>query len=175
VPRPNQLRQRLPMPWMRSASARADGNSVRYRHADGRYDHRVRPITVQLQEETSLAEFQWCGAFLVVVGHMVDSGAYGIEGDQPGIVGLQHFGCRAGILHARIKPQVVAPGLRMTGIRSWMATVTALALLSESSTSPWLSRCVLPFSPIFPQTRFIDSYSSVQASKEKHQARIVAE
>lgn len=159
------------MPWMRSASARADGNSVRYRHADGRYDHRVRPITVQLQEETSLAEFQWCGAFLVVVGHMVDSGAYGIEGDRRAAT------FRMPCWHPSCPDQATGRGSwikndRHTVVGGYGHCIGVVVRIEHVSMAFPLRPSI---SPIFPQTRFIDSYSSVQASKEKHQARIVAE
>src|ERR1700737_2021174 len=47
-----------------------------------------------LQEETilNLCKFHGRGAFLVVVSHVIDPGAYGIAPHQPSIVGLQQFG-----------------------------------------------------------------------------------
>jgi hypothetical protein len=36
-------------------------------------------------------EFHGCGAFFVVVRHVIDPGAYGIAAHQPSIVGLQQF------------------------------------------------------------------------------------
>jgi hypothetical protein len=62
------------------------------------------------REETilSVGKFHRCGAILVVVSHVIDPGAYGITPHQPGIAGLQQFGRLRYILHAWIKPQVVA-------------------------------------------------------------------
>jgi hypothetical protein len=66
--------------------------------------------TVALREQTilNLGEFHGCGAFFVVVSHLIDPRAYRIASHQPCIEGLQQFGRRSRVLHPRIEPQVVA-------------------------------------------------------------------
>jgi hypothetical protein len=62
--------------------------------------------TVRLQEETSLSlgKFHRRGAFLVVIGHVIDPSAYGVAPHQLSIVGLQQIGRRSHIPHSRIEP-----------------------------------------------------------------------
>jgi hypothetical protein len=76
---------------------------------------------VRLQEETSLSlgEFHACGAFLVVISHVIDPSAYGIATHQLSIVWLQQFGRRSDIPHSRIEPNIVAVGIK----NDWHAVV----------------------------------------------------
>ena len=59
-----------------------------------------------LREESilNLGEFHGCGAFLVVITHMINASAYGIAPHQPSIVGPQQFGRHRHIPHPRIEP-----------------------------------------------------------------------
>ena len=93
----------------RPALASALARFLLFHHTPVRGSCRIDP-TVRLQEETrlSLGEFHGCGAFLVVIGHVIDPSAYGIAPHQLGIIGLQHVGHRTRIVHSRIEPQVVA-------------------------------------------------------------------
>jgi len=67
-----------------------------------------------LLKETSLSlgEFHGCGAFFVVVHHVIDARAYGIAPHHSRIVGLQQVGRRTHVPNARIKPEVVAVGVK---------------------------------------------------------------
>jgi hypothetical protein len=56
----------------------------------------------------NLGESHWRRAFLVVVGHLVDSGADEVVPPQPGIAGRQQFGRRGCVPHPRIERQVIA-------------------------------------------------------------------
>ena len=56
----------------------------------------------------SLCKLYGCGAFLVVVSHVVDPGAHGVAPHQPGIEELQQVGHRSHIRHSGVEPQVVA-------------------------------------------------------------------
>src|ERR1035437_7928161 len=55
-----------------------------------------------------LTKLHGCGAFRVVVSHVIDPRAHGIAPHEPSIVGLEQFGRRSRVPHPRIEPQVVA-------------------------------------------------------------------
>src|ERR1022692_3080184 len=74
------------------------------------------PYTLLREEPIlNLSEFHGCGAFFVVVSHVVDPRAYGIAPHSPGIVRSQQFGRRTHILHSRIEPQVAAIWIKNDG------------------------------------------------------------
>jgi len=60
-----------------------------------------------------------CGAFFVIVNHVVDPSAHGIAPHQPGIAGFQQFGRRTHAGHSRIEPQVVTIWIK----NDWHAVV----------------------------------------------------
>ena len=56
----------------------------------------------------NVVQFHGRGARFVVVSNVIDPSTYWKAPHQLGIEGLQQFGCRPPIVHARIKPQIVA-------------------------------------------------------------------
>jgi hypothetical protein len=60
-----------------------------------------------LQLEESILNQGGRRAFLVVVGHGIDSSADGMGTHRLSVIGLQHVGRRTHILHSGIEPQVV--------------------------------------------------------------------
>jgi hypothetical protein len=57
-------------------------------------------------------------ACLIIIRHVVDSGAYRVASHEAGIVGLQQFGDGRQILHPRSSQRSYLPGSRITGILS---------------------------------------------------------
>lgn len=55
----------------------------------------------------SLRDLHRTRALAIVIRHVIDSSAHWIPPHETGIVGLQQFGARSDILHARIEPLVV--------------------------------------------------------------------
>jgi hypothetical protein len=55
----------------------------------------------------SLDGLHRCGAFFIVVNHLVDASAHGIRAHKRSIARFQQFGDQTHILHPRIEPQIV--------------------------------------------------------------------
>ena len=73
--------------------------------------------TALLQEETilNLGEFHGCGAFRVVVRHVIDPSAYGITSHRPSVVGLNISAAAVTFPHSPIEPKVVAIWIKNDG------------------------------------------------------------
>jgi hypothetical protein len=58
----------------------------------------------------NLREFHGTGAFLVIIGDVIEPRAHRIASHQPSIVGLHQFRDRRDVVHPRIEPEIIIIG-----------------------------------------------------------------